>query len=76
MTATNLIFLSGTGQSPSLRRYTQRTFQVKFLTFLSKERGVYSTGTGKSEHKSSRGKYTAVPMVSAVRDRLDLSPVV
>lgn len=76
MTATNVMVLSGTGSSPSLRRYTQRAFQVHFLIFLSKEGRVYSMITAKSEHKSPRGKYVAVPMVGAVRERLDLTPVV
>lgn len=32
--------------------------------------------TGKSGHKAPRGKYTAVPMVGVVWERIDLAPIV
>lgn len=76
MNTTNVTFLSGTGSSPSLRRRAHRAFQVLFLILLSKEGGVYSMITGKSEHKAPRGKHAAVPMVGAVKERLDLAPIV
>lgn len=73
MTTTNVMCLSETGSSPSLRRYTQRAFQVHLLILLSKVGGAHSMITGKSERKAPRA---AVPVVSAVRERLDTVPIV